>query len=66
MSAAPKSSPFSIAKAVFWSFFGIRKGKDHDADISRLTLPQVLIGGIIGAVLLIATLATLVYFITHS
>ena len=58
-------SPFTIAKAVFWSFFGIRRGKDHDADISRLTLPQVLIGGVIGAVLLIASIATLVYFVTH-
>jgi len=66
MSDAPKSSsPFTIAKAVFWSFFGIRRGKDHDADISRLTLPQVLIGGVFGAMLLIASLATLVYFVTH-
>ncbi|MBX9629415.1 MAG: DUF2970 domain-containing protein [Burkholderiales bacterium] len=65
MTEARRSSPFGIAKAVFWSFFGIRKGKDHDADIARLTLPQVLIGGVIGAVLLIASLATLVYFVTH-
>lgn len=66
MSDAPKrSSPFTIAKAVFWSFFGIRRGKDHDADISRLTLPQVLVGGVIGAMLLIASIATLVYFVTH-
>jgi len=65
MTDAPRNSPFGIAKAVFWSFFGIRKGKDHDADISRLTLPQVLIGGVIGAVLLIASLATLVYIVTH-
>jgi len=28
-------------------------------------LPQVLIGGVIGAVLLIASIATLVYFVTH-
>ncbi len=66
MSEAPKSSsPFAIAKAVFWSFFGIRRGKDHDADLSRLTLPQVLIGGVFGAMLLIASIATLVYFVTH-
>jgi hypothetical protein len=66
MSEAPKSSsPFAIARAVFWSFFGIRRGKDHDADLARLTLPQVLIGGVFGAMLLIASLATLVYFVTH-
>jgi Protein of unknown function (DUF2970) len=66
MSEAPKpSSPFTIAKAVFWSFFGIRRGKDHDADLARLTLPQVLIGGVVGAILLIASIATLVYFVTH-
>jgi hypothetical protein len=66
MSGPPKrSSPFTIARAVFWSFFGIRRGKDHDADLSRLTLPQVLIGGIVGAVLLISSLVTLVYIVTH-
>lgn len=66
MSEVPKNtSPFTLAKAVFWSFFGIRRGKDHDADLARLTLPQVLIGGVLGAVLLIASIATLVYFVTH-
>lgn len=65
MSDAPGRSPLGIAKAVFWSFFGIRKGKDHDADISRLTLPQVVVGGVIGAILFVGTLVTVVYFITH-
>ncbi len=63
--ASKSSSPFALAKAVFWSFFGIRRGKDHDADLARLTLPQVLIGGVLGAMLLIASIATLVYFVTH-
>jgi len=63
--APKKLSPFAVGRAVFWSFFGIRRGKDHSADIARITLPQVLIGGIIGAMLLIASLATLVYFVTH-
>ncbi len=63
--APKKLSPFAVGKTVFWSFFGIRRGKDHSADLARLTLPQVLIGGIVGAILLIASLATLVYFVTH-
>lgn len=65
MSDTPKSSPFGIAKAVFWSFLGIRKGKDHGADVTRLTLPQVVVGGLIGAALFIGTLITVVYFVTH-
>jgi hypothetical protein len=39
--------------------------QDHGADVTRLTLPQVVIGGVIGAILFVATLVTLVYFITH-
>jgi len=65
MSDAPKSSPFGIAKAVFWSFLGIRKRQDHGADVTRLTLPQVVVGGVIGAILFVGTLVTVVYFITH-
>jgi len=55
----------AVAAAVFWSFFGVRRRKDHAADIESLTLPQVIIGGIIGAITLIASLIGLVIFVTR-
>jgi hypothetical protein len=58
-----KASPLEVAKAVFWSFFGIRRKRDYDADAVRLTPVQVVVAGIIGAALLVASLIVLVRFI---
>ena len=64
-SAKPKASLLVIAKTVFWSFFGIRKRQDHVSDIVKLTPVQVILGGFVGALLFIATLLTVVYFVTR-
>ncbi|HJT51278.1 MAG TPA: DUF2970 domain-containing protein [Nitrosospira sp.] len=53
-----------IAKAVFWAFFGVRKQSDLDMDASSLTPAQVIIGGLIGAALFIATLVLVVKLVT--
>ncbi|OGA37732.1 MAG: hypothetical protein A3G24_02640 [Betaproteobacteria bacterium RIFCSPLOWO2_12_FULL_62_13] len=60
-----KASPWQVAKAVFWSFLGIRKRAAHERDAVRLTMMQVVIAGIIGAAILVLTLVTLVRFITR-
>ena len=60
-----KAGPVQVAKAVFWAFFGVRKNTDHAADVESLTLKQVIIGGIIGAALLVGTLLLLVKLITN-
>ena len=52
-----------MAKAVLWSFLGIRRGKDHEADSARLTPVQVIVAGLVGAVLLVTSLILLVKFI---
>ncbi len=57
------ASLLAVAKAVFWSFFGIRRKQDYEADAVRLTPVQVVIAGIVGAALLVATLILLVRFI---
>ena len=49
------------ALAVFWSFFGVRKRRDYDADARNLTPAQVVIAGLIGAVVLVLALLLLVY-----
>jgi len=53
-----------VAKAVFWAFFGVRKESDHAADVSSLTLGQIVIGRIIGSALSVGSLLLLVKFVT--
>ena len=58
-----KASPLQVAKAVFWSFFGIRRKQDYETDAVRLTPVQVVVAGLIGAALLVVGLLLLVRFI---
>ena len=59
-----KATPLQAAKAVFWSFLGIRKRAAYEKDAVSLTLPQVVVAGIIGALVLVLSLIMLVHFIT--
>jgi len=59
-----KATPLQVARAVFWSFFGIRKRAAYEKDAVSLTLPQVVVAGIIGALVLVLSLIMLVRFIT--
>ena len=62
----PGKTGFSqAARAVFWSFFGVRKRSDYDADAAKLTLGQVVAAGVIGAALFIEALLGVVYLVTH-
>ena len=64
MSEAPKKAgPLQVAKAVFWSFFGIRRRAEHEADVGRLSPVQVIVAGLIGAALFIGTLVLIVRFV---
>ncbi len=49
-------------KAVFWSFFGIRKRSDYEKDSASLNPVHVVIAGLIGAALFIGVLIMLVRF----
>lgn len=51
--------------AVFWSFFGIRKQRDYDADAANLKPAQVIIAGLIGVVFFVASMLLLVYLVTN-
>jgi hypothetical protein len=53
------------ALAVFWSFFGVRKRRDYDDDAANLTPVQVIIAGLIGAVVFVSTMGLLVYLALH-
>lgn len=58
-----KATPLQVAKAVFWSFFGIRKRAEYEKDAVALTPLQVVVAGITGAIILVLSLVTLVHFI---
>jgi len=54
------ASTLQVIKAVLWSFIGVRGQKDYENDIAKIKPKQIIIAGIIGALLFIATLLTLV------
>jgi hypothetical protein len=64
VSDAPrKAGPLQVAKAVLWSFLGIRRRAEHEADLVRLTPLQVIVAGLIGAALFVGTLVLIVRFV---
>jgi len=61
---APKTAtPLQVAKAVFWSFLGIRRRAEHESDVTQLKPAQVIIAGLIGAAIFVLSLVLLVKFI---
>ncbi len=57
---ARKASFGATMKAVFWSFFGIRKRSDYEKDSASLNPVHVVIAALIGVALFIGLLITLV------
>lgn len=60
-----RATPLQVAKAVLWSFFGIRRRAEFEKDAVTLTPVQVIVAGIIGAIIFVLSLVTLVHFITR-
>ncbi len=56
-------SPIRAARAVFWSFFGVRRNKDYADDVAKLSLMQIIVGGVIGGILFVVSLVTLVNYV---
>jgi hypothetical protein len=56
MTEPRKASFGATMKAVFWSFFGVRKRKDYESDAANLNPIHVIIGGLIGVVIFICIL----------
>jgi hypothetical protein len=55
-----KASFAATMKAVFWSFFGVRKRRDYERDATQLNPVHVIIAGVIAALVFIAILAVIV------
>jgi len=62
-SALPKGSIWHTVKAVGWSFLGIRKNSEFQADIGRLNPFHIIVVGIAGALLFVVSLIALVNWI---
>jgi hypothetical protein len=60
--ARRKASFGATMKAVFWSFFGIRKRSDYERDSSNLNPLHVVVAGVLGAALFILVLVMVVKF----
>jgi hypothetical protein len=61
---APKPATLlQVAKAVFWSFLGVRKRAQHELDVTQLKPSQVIVAGLIGAAIFVLSLVLLVKFI---
>ena len=58
--------PVRAFKAVFWSFFGVRKSEHYASDLEHLTPLQIIVAGVVAAALFVMVLLLLVYWATHS
>ena len=57
---AKKASAFQLLKAILWSLLGVRQRSAYESDIAGISLKQVVIGGLIGGLIFVGTMATLV------
>ena len=55
-----KSTFGATMKAVFWSFFGVRKGRDYARDAANLNPVHVIVAAVVGVAILIGVLVLLV------
>ena len=58
-----KASLGQTARAVFWSFFGIRKRAHYESDAARLNPVHVIVIGILGAALFIGVLLVIIKWV---
>jgi len=64
--AKPDATLLQVIGAVFWSFFGVRKGNAMRRDLVTIKPHQVIIVGILVGVLFVATLLIIVRLIISS
>lgn len=58
--AGRKAGFLQTLSAVLWSFFGVRKGRDHDRDMASLNPVHVMITGVVAGILFVLTLVIVV------
>ena len=61
-----KAAIGQTVRAVFWSFFGVRKRADYESDVQQLNPRHVLLAGLAGAALFVLALVLLVNWVVGS
>lgn len=64
--AARKGSFMQTVKAVAWSFFGVRKGEDHQRDLEHINPVHVIVAGVLGGLLFVLALVVVVQWVVAS
>jgi hypothetical protein len=57
------AGPLQIASAVFWGFFGVRKQRKLEQDVTTIKPQHIVIAGIIGAACFVLLLIVIVRLI---
>lgn len=52
-------------KAVFWSFLGVRRRSEYEADTQRLKIQHVVAAGLVSAALFVLVLFGIVKLVTR-
>jgi len=63
---ARRASLLQTMRAVAWSFFGVRRRSDLEADVQKLNPLHVVIAGVVGALLFVVVLVLLVRWVVDS
>ncbi len=53
-------------KAVFWSFFGLRRKSDFDTDSAKLNPVHIIIAGLLGVAVFITLLISIVKLVVSK
>ncbi len=61
-----KGSWIRSFKAVAWSFFGVRRARDYEQDVSQLKPQHVIVAGLVAAALFVVLLVLLVRWVVGS
>jgi hypothetical protein len=64
--ARKPASLLQVASAVFWSFFGVRKGRHMLQDMESIKPQQVIIVGLLSALAIVLALIALVRVILRN
>jgi hypothetical protein len=63
---ARKGSLGQMARAVAWSFFGVRRRADLEHDVQKLNPVHLVVAGLIGGALFVALLVIVVSWVVGS
>lgn len=60
---APSASVMDVIRTVVFAFFGVRKRTQHEMETVHLKPVQIIVAGLLGAVLFVSSLVLLVKYI---